>query len=232
LLQKVINWQTTLRIPDHCRISDESKDLIYKLCTHEETRLGKHDACEIKAHKFFETIDFNGDLRKKKALYIPKIKDQTDTSNFEPIPSHLLASRNNANVVNQATNSEPNTFKSGMNTTNGSSRNNDISQSMAQTKANDNSQILYEFTFRRFFDEAYPEHFYVHNSGDDATTKQTTTNNNNGSMSLNDIFRNGDKLALPAVATSTNMDDRANICSAISTDHDRKSMDTDPEIYV
>ncbi len=194
-------------------MSDEAKDLIFKFCTHEETRLGKNDTGEIKAHKFFETIDFDSDLRKKKALYVPQIKDQTDTSNFEPIPSHLLVNRN------------PNAQAAASGETHGDFKNNTKNPS-TQTKA-DKSQILYEFTFRRFFDEAYPDQFYAHNNGDENPAGKHMNNNN---INLNGIFRNtntnGDKNGLSS-SQNEKPDEKM-----VTSDQDKNNIDADPEIYV
>ena len=87
---KVINWRHTLRIPLECRLSAAAVDLIYRLCTDEDTRLGGDG---IKAHPFFAAFDFGPQLRRSKAPYTPTIKHACDTSNFEPIDHALVAKR-------------------------------------------------------------------------------------------------------------------------------------------
>ncbi|XP_066945568.1 serine/threonine-protein kinase Warts-like [Macrobrachium rosenbergii] len=120
---KVINWETTLRIPKQAKLSPEAKDLILSLCTHPEQRLGRNGAQEVKAHPFFEGLDFEGGLRKQPALYTPKIKFPTDTSNFDPIdPDKLRPSEPNESDVEWVNNS------------------------------NQPLHAFFEFTFRRFFD--------------------------------------------------------------------------------
>lgn len=84
LLLQVINWQTTLRIPPQAQLTQESSDLILKLCCGADRRLGKN-ADEVKAHPFFKSIDFGKNLRTQKAPYVPKIDHPTDTSNFDPV---------------------------------------------------------------------------------------------------------------------------------------------------
>ncbi|XP_052869870.1 serine/threonine-protein kinase Warts [Anopheles cruzii] len=81
---KVIHWEKTLRIPAEAQLTPEAKDIILGLCTKEEDRIGRN-VDEIKSHPFFRSIDFSKDLRGQQALYEPKIKYPTDTSNFDPI---------------------------------------------------------------------------------------------------------------------------------------------------
>nr|XP_045614888.1 serine/threonine-protein kinase Warts-like [Procambarus clarkii]XP_045614889.1 serine/threonine-protein kinase Warts-like [Procambarus clarkii]XP_045614890.1 serine/threonine-protein kinase Warts-like [Procambarus clarkii]XP_045614891.1 serine/threonine-protein kinase Warts-like [Procambarus clarkii]XP_045614893.1 serine/threonine-protein kinase Warts-like [Procambarus clarkii]XP_045614894.1 serine/threonine-protein kinase Warts-like [Procambarus clarkii]XP_045614895.1 serine/threonine-pro len=120
---KVINWETTLRIPKQAKLSSEAKDLILNLCTHPEQRLGRNGAQEVKSHPFLESLDFEGGLRKQQALYLPKIKHPTDTSNFDPIdPDKLRPSEPNESDIEWVNNS------------------------------NQPLHAFFEFTFRRFFD--------------------------------------------------------------------------------
>ncbi|KAG7175084.1 serine/threonine-protein kinase LATS1-like [Homarus americanus] len=120
---KVINWETTLRIPKQAKLSPEAKDLILNLCTHPEQRLGRNGAQEVKSHPFLESLDFEGGLRKQQALYLPKIKHPTDTSNFDPIdPDKLRPSEPNESDLEWVNNS------------------------------NQPLHAFFEFTFRRFFD--------------------------------------------------------------------------------
>ncbi|XP_058468086.1 serine/threonine-protein kinase Warts isoform X2 [Malaya genurostris] len=81
---KVINWRKTLKIPKEAQLSTESQDIILRLCTNEDERIGRNVE-EIKSHTFFRSIDFTKDLRNQTAPYEPKIKYPTDTSNFDPI---------------------------------------------------------------------------------------------------------------------------------------------------
>ncbi|XP_063988229.1 serine/threonine-protein kinase Warts-like isoform X1 [Diachasmimorpha longicaudata] len=128
---KVINWETTLHIPKQANLSPDSMDLILKLCTNADRRLGKN-ADEVKSHPFFSSIDFDKGLRRQVAPYIPRIQDSTDTSNFDPVDPDKL--RNS-----EASDSD----KSGELLDNGKP-----------------FHGFFEFTFRRFFDDgggpAYP----------------------------------------------------------------------------
>ncbi|CAK1579629.1 unnamed protein product [Parnassius mnemosyne] len=124
---KVINWESTLHIPDAANLSRESKDLILQLCSGQDTRLGK-DANEVKNHPFLKSIDFEKGLRRQVAPYIPRIEYPTDTSNFDPIDPDKL--RNS-----------------------GSS---DSNKSDSELLDNGKTfHGFFEFTFRRFFDDGY-----------------------------------------------------------------------------
>ena len=73
-----------MHIPLEAKLTREASDLILRLCASSHIRLGKN-ADEVKAHPFFNGVDFKTDLRQQKAPYIPKIEHPTDTSNFDPI---------------------------------------------------------------------------------------------------------------------------------------------------
>lgn len=79
-----MNWQSYLHIPVEAQLSEEATDLILKLCTSAENRLGRKGADSIKAHAFFKGFNFS-DLRKQKAPYRPYFRDALDTSNFDPV---------------------------------------------------------------------------------------------------------------------------------------------------
>lgn len=80
---QVINWEHTLLIRTDI-LTPEAADLIERLCCGAENRLGSRGADEIKAHRFFASIQFEG-LRKQPAPYKPVIKHLLDTSNFDPV---------------------------------------------------------------------------------------------------------------------------------------------------
>lgn len=82
-----------MHIPAQAKLSRESADLILRLCSSSDKRLGKK-ADEVKAHEFFKGVDF-ADMRRQRAPYIPKIEHPTDTSNFDPIDPDKLRSDSN-----------------------------------------------------------------------------------------------------------------------------------------
>ena len=61
----------------------KSRDLINKLLTVEQDqRLGAHGAAEVKAHPFFEGVNWDT-LLDQEATFVPKVNDQHDTSYFD-----------------------------------------------------------------------------------------------------------------------------------------------------
>ncbi|KAI2796404.1 Serine/threonine-protein kinase lats1 [Blomia tropicalis] len=162
--QKVINWRTTLRIPDGL-LSFETHDIITRLCCDADHRLGRNGgADEIKAHPFFKTIDFKSDLRSQEADYVPIIKHPTDTSNFDPIDSRLHDSddeSDNGTTMNCYEYGSPGSWLD-------SSDQMQKQQYGGKTNGNKTKQInkgniydpkhpqhaFFEFTFRRFFDSS------------------------------------------------------------------------------
>lgn len=93
---KVINYRKTLHIPAAANLSENATDLILRLCTSPDRRLGKNGSGEVKAHPFFNGIDFSLDLRQQKAPYIPKIAHPLDTSNFDTIDPDQLHNSSSA----------------------------------------------------------------------------------------------------------------------------------------
>uniref|UniRef100_A0A2M4A5J0 non-specific serine/threonine protein kinase n=1 Tax=Anopheles triannulatus TaxID=58253 RepID=A0A2M4A5J0_9DIPT len=127
---KVINWRQTLRIPAEAQLTPEAKDIILRLCKSEDERIGRN-VDEIKSHPFFRSIDFSKDLRSQPALYEPKIKYPTDTSNFDPIdPGRLQDSSSSCDETGLGGNLDE-LCDSGKPFHHG----------------------FFEFTFRRFFDD-------------------------------------------------------------------------------
>jgi serine/threonine-protein kinase LATS1/2 len=119
---QVINYEHTLHIPVEATLSPAAANLIQRVCTGPDERLGSKGADQIKAHMFFSEITDFGYLRKQPALYKPTIRNPTDTSNFDPIdPEKLLP-----NGIPR----KEGTLENGKNP----------------------DHAFYEFTFRRFFD--------------------------------------------------------------------------------
>ena len=79
---KILHYQKYFQFPEHVHISNTAKDLITKLLTNSSTRLGKKGADEIKAHPFFHGINWKK-IRDIKPPFIPKLKNDYDTSYFE-----------------------------------------------------------------------------------------------------------------------------------------------------
>lgn len=85
--QNVLYWKDTLNLePDGGApgsVSEVAQDLIRKLMCGQEDRLGKNGVDEIKAHPFFEGINWEK-LQETAAPYVPQLTDETDTSHFAP----------------------------------------------------------------------------------------------------------------------------------------------------
>jgi hypothetical protein len=131
-------------------ISNEARDLVFKLCTDPENRL---DSEQIKTHSFFKNFDFGPNLRRIKAPYIPSISHPTDTSNFETVKDSVIADRM-AKLEEMNRNQQRNLFN-----------NHDMNESGNTSISNVSlNPMLYEFTFRRFFDEVTDN---MHRSNED-----------------------------------------------------------------
>ncbi|KAK9155287.1 hypothetical protein Sjap_002767 [Stephania japonica] len=80
--RKIVNWRTHLKFPEEAILSAEAKDLIRKLLCNVEQRLGSRGAHEIKAHPWFEGVQWDK-LYQMEAAFIPEVNDELDTQNFE-----------------------------------------------------------------------------------------------------------------------------------------------------
>ncbi|KAJ6336152.1 hypothetical protein OIU78_012707 [Salix suchowensis] len=80
--RKIVNWRTHLKFPEEVRLSPEAKDLISKLLCNVDQRLGTDGADEIKAHPWFNGVGWDK-LYQMEAAFIPEVKDDLDTQNFE-----------------------------------------------------------------------------------------------------------------------------------------------------
>uniref|UniRef100_T1ILI2 non-specific serine/threonine protein kinase n=1 Tax=Strigamia maritima TaxID=126957 RepID=T1ILI2_STRMM len=123
---KVINWKSSLKIPRAANVSPEAEDLILKLCTTWDKRLGK-SASEVKTHPYFANIDFKEGLRRQPAPFTPTIRSPTDTSNFDPVDPDRLRNSN--------------------------SDYSDDNGNFGFDNAKHPEHAFFEFTFRRFFDD-------------------------------------------------------------------------------
>ena len=81
--QKILHWKKTLNIPPEAHLSPAATDILKRLLCDTENRLGAHGGvAEIKAHPFFEGIDWKT-LRNAKSPYIPDIKSDEDCHRFD-----------------------------------------------------------------------------------------------------------------------------------------------------
>ena len=80
---KVMNWEKYFEIPKKIKMkmSDEAQDLIYKLISNKNNRLGKNGVEEIKKHPFFSDINWDN-VRNMKAPFIPYLENEYDNKYF------------------------------------------------------------------------------------------------------------------------------------------------------
>ncbi|KAK7284130.1 hypothetical protein RJT34_18870 [Clitoria ternatea] len=80
--RKIVNWRSHLKFPEEVRLSPEAKALISRLLCNVNQRLGSNGASEIKAHPFFQGVEWDK-LYQMEAAFIPEVNDELDTQNFE-----------------------------------------------------------------------------------------------------------------------------------------------------
>lgn len=80
--QKILNWKKTLSIPREAGLSKEATDLIKRLISDANERIGSRGSSELKSHPFFKGVPWDS-LRETKAPWIPKLSSDSDTSNFD-----------------------------------------------------------------------------------------------------------------------------------------------------
>lgn len=132
---KVINWEKTLHIPKQAELSLAARDLILRLCTSQERRLGVNGVDEIKSHPWFHSVDWSYGVRRMQAPHRPLISSPTDTSNFDAMEEpERISSDEEATLAD-----------------------NDCDEASAepspQRQGRHQEHAFYEFTFRRFFND-------------------------------------------------------------------------------
>lgn len=82
--RKIVNWRTYLRFPPEAQaaLSPAARDLITSLLCDVDDRLGTGGAGDIKAHPFFQGVDW-GRLYAAAPPYCPAVEHELDTQNFE-----------------------------------------------------------------------------------------------------------------------------------------------------
>jgi len=70
--QKIIKWKQYFKIPSDATLSPEAENLIKRLMSPAESRLGLNGAAEIKKHPYFKGLDWEN-VRKIKPPFIPNV---------------------------------------------------------------------------------------------------------------------------------------------------------------
>lgn len=80
--QKILHWKKTFVIPTDTNLSPAAIDLLRKMVTDADNRLGRNGAEEIKAHPFFEGLDWSK-LKATRPPYLPNIASEISAENFD-----------------------------------------------------------------------------------------------------------------------------------------------------
>jgi len=80
---QILNHDKYLQIPNEIKLSKEALDLIFRMISDSDKRLGKNGADEIKSHPFFKGIDWNNIRDTMKPPFIPELKNDYDTHYFD-----------------------------------------------------------------------------------------------------------------------------------------------------
>ncbi|XP_066275539.1 serine/threonine-protein kinase 38-like [Branchiostoma lanceolatum] len=83
--RKVMNWKEMLIFPPEVPISFNSRNLIERLCTDMDVRLGKQGIEELRENQFFKAVDWEH-IRERPAPFPVTVKSFDDTSNFDEFP--------------------------------------------------------------------------------------------------------------------------------------------------
>ena len=97
--KKILDWKNTLNIRPEANISKEAEDILRKLITDPENRLGVNGADEIKSHPFFKGIDWNHIKETLIPPFIPDLKNNFDTKYFDEFEEdeHFYPINNDSN---------------------------------------------------------------------------------------------------------------------------------------
>ncbi|CAI2734506.1 unnamed protein product [Schistosoma spindalis] len=116
---RVVQWYNYLKLPGEPRLKKDASNLIRQLLRDPSDRLS--DPVKIKSHPFFESVLWDK-LVQQTPPYVPTIRDELDTSNFDPVDD------------------ERTLYSSGNN------------HSLDYSSANNTQLPFPNFTFKRFFD--------------------------------------------------------------------------------
>jgi serine/threonine kinase 38 len=77
-----MHWKRTLRIPPEANLTPAATDILRRLMSDVDTRLGTNGVEEIKQHPFFEGVDWDH-IRDTEAPWLPELSDELDCKYFD-----------------------------------------------------------------------------------------------------------------------------------------------------
>jgi len=80
--QKILHWRKTFVIPPEANLSPASIDILKRLISDADERLGRNGSEEIKSHAFFDGFDWEN-CRKQQAPYMPSVTSEISNENFD-----------------------------------------------------------------------------------------------------------------------------------------------------
>jgi len=80
--QKILHWKKTFVIPPEANLSPAATDILRRMITDSEVRLGRNGSEEIKNHPFFDGLDWSS-LRKMTPPYVPNVSSEVSSENFD-----------------------------------------------------------------------------------------------------------------------------------------------------
>ena len=78
-----MQWKKTFSIPAEAKLSAASTDILKRMICDADTRLGRNGIDEIKAHPFFDGVNWENLRDNKKPPYIPQISSEISNENFD-----------------------------------------------------------------------------------------------------------------------------------------------------
>ncbi|XP_047941577.1 serine/threonine-protein kinase 38-like [Salvia hispanica] len=79
--KKIVHWKNHLKFPSDSRLTPSAKDLICRLLCNVDDRIGSRGVGEIKAHPWFQQIEWDN-IYDTEAAYRPEVNGELDTQNF------------------------------------------------------------------------------------------------------------------------------------------------------
>jgi serine/threonine kinase 38 len=77
-----MHWKRTLRIPPEANLTPAATDILKRLMSDVDTRLGTNGVAEIKSHPFFEGVEWDK-IRETEAPWLPELSDELDCKYFD-----------------------------------------------------------------------------------------------------------------------------------------------------